>query len=189
MPVNAERCPECKTFKGWRRKIQGGEVVLALIVALLSILGAVAPASYTVWNNRSDTYTRVLGSDTIKVDGDPNVPVILVLAANKGGRPSLVRSGRLVSAAAGIGETPMTIANPTDRLVPASGTTIIKLTTLDINTDLKQTDILKKLNAAEIKVILDVEETGRLGGQFIGHPDDKAKGAIIAALVQRRVSQ
>jgi len=161
--------------------------VLALIVALLSVISAVAPAAYMSWNNRSDTYARVLGSDFIKLDVDPNVPVILMLAANKGGRPSLVKSARLVSVDAGIDETLMTIANPTDRLVEASKTTIVKLTTLDVKTSLKQADLLEKLKNAQVRVILDVEETGRFGGQFMSHPEDKAEGDVIAALVKKRV--
>src|ERR1051325_10965290 len=41
MPANAKRCPECKTFTGRRRWIQGSEVVLALLISLFSVIGAV----------------------------------------------------------------------------------------------------------------------------------------------------
>lgn len=184
MPATANRCPECKAFQNWRAHIPGSEVVLALLVSLISVVSAIAPAAYKAWNNRSDAYVRVIGHSII--DGDAN-PVMLVLVANNGGRPALVRGATLTGKGLPIAPTPLTILDPTQELVLPSKATMLRLTTLEINTPMKRDALLQLLSKGEVTVSVDVEETGRLGGRFVRRQSDDAKGAEIAELVQKRV--
>lgn len=183
MPASAKRCPECKAFQNWRAFVPDNQVVLALLVSLISILSAVVPAAYKAWNNRSDAYVRVIGHT---VDNDSN-PVLLVLVANNGGRPALIRGATLVGKGLPIGSTPLTILDPTQELVLPSKATMLRLTTLDINTPAKRDALLALLPKGEITVSVEVEETGRLGRRFTRQQSDVAKGAQIEELVQKRV--
>lgn len=168
--------------------MQGYEVVLALILSLLSVIGAVVPTLYKAWDNRSDTYVRILGPGVITVDSDTGVPVIVVGVINKGARPSFVKSATLVGAGLPILETPLTIANRKDTLVPAGQTSILNMTTLALNTALRQSALLSKLKSGQVKVIVDVEETGRFGGQALVQRENTVQGVILAGLVRRHVS-
>jgi hypothetical protein len=183
MPASAKRCPECRAFQNWRAWIPGSEVVLALLVSLISILSAVAPAAYRAWNNRSDAYVRVIGHT---LDNDSN-PVLLVLVANDGGRPALVRGATMVGNGLPIGITPLTILDPTQELVLPSKSTMLRLTTLELNTKARRDPLLALLPKGEIIVSVEVEETGRLGRRVTRQQSDVAKGAQIAELVQKRV--
>jgi len=182
--ASAKRCPECRAFQNWRANIPGGEVVLAMIVSLISVLSAVLPAAYKAWNNRSDAYVRVIGH---ALDGDGNA-ALLVLVGNNGGRPALVRGAHLVGKGLPIGKTPLTILDPTQELVLPTKPTMLRLTTLDINTPAKRDALLALLPQGTITVSLDVEETGRLGGRFVRQQSDEAKGAEIEELVRKRVT-
>ncbi|HEY6138434.1 MAG TPA: zinc ribbon domain-containing protein [Thermoanaerobaculia bacterium] len=183
MPASAKRCPECRAFQNWRALVPDNQVVLALLVSLISILSAVAPAAYKAWNNRSNAYVRVIGHT---LDNDSN-PVLLVLVANDGGRPALVRGAAMAGKGLPIGTTPLTILDPTQELVLPSKSTMLRLTTLDINTPAKRDALLALLPAGEITVTVEVEETGRLGRRVIRQQSDVAKGVQIAELVQKRV--
>jgi hypothetical protein len=183
MPAAAKRCPECKTLQNWRAHIPDSQVVLALLVSLISVVSAVAPAAYNAWNNRSDAYVRAIGHT---IDNDSNL-VLLVLVANNGGRPALVRGASLVGKGLPIGRTPLTILDPTQKLVLPSKATMLRLTTLQIDTPMTRDSLLELLPKGEVTVSIDVEETGRLGTRFVRRQSDDIKGAEIEALVQKRV--
>jgi hypothetical protein len=162
-------------------------VTLAMIVSLISVLSAVIPASYVAWNYRSDTYVRILGSDTMKGQNE-DIPLLLVLAANNGGRPSFIRGAKVV----GIGdvkidETELAIVDPKDRVVYPSKTTTLRLTTTDVKTTSRRGPLEELLNAGRIKVIVDVEETTRFGRPELQHRSDESKGDVLVAIVQKRV--
>src|SRR4051794_7150620 len=184
MPASAKRCPECKTLQNWRANIPDSQVVLALLVSLVAVISAVAPAAYQAWNNRSDTYVRAIGQTTIDND---SIPVLLVLVANNGGRPALVRGASMVGKGLPIALTPLTIVDPTQELVLPSRTAMLRLTALEINTPMHGEALGKLLAKGDVTINVDIEETGRLGGRFVRRQSDDMKGANLELLVQKRV--
>jgi hypothetical protein len=186
MPVSAKRCPECKAFQDWRAAVPGGEVVLALILSLVSVISAVAPAAYTAWNNRSDTYVRFIAESTMENKNDP-IPVLTVLVVNNGGRPALVRRASLTGNGLPIDANELRILNATDKLVLPAKTAMLRLTTTQLKARKRRNDLLAMLNQGSVTITVDVEETGRLGGRKIRSHSDEAKGADIEELVKKRV--
>ena len=183
MPASAKRCPECKTFQNWRAYIPDSQVVLALLISLISVVSAVAPAAYSAWNNRSDAYVRVIGHS---IDSKP---VLLVLVANNGGRPALVRRASLVGKGLPIGSTELDILDPTQKLVLPSKATMLRLrpANFEINTSVDLDRLLELLPKGEVTVSVEVEETGRLGSRVVRPQSDDTKGAEIEDLVRKYV--
>ena len=189
MPASAKRCPECKTLQNWRAHIPDSQVVLALLISLISVVSAVAPAAYRAWNNRSNTYVRILGPSSMSLDGDPNVPLLLVLVVNNGGRPSLVRRAMLVGDGLAIGETELKIPDTDSEqtIVLPSKTVTLRLSTTEITTTMKRKALLASLHKGKVKVVVEIDETGRLGGRYTHQQHDEMNGGVLANLVTKLV--
>ena len=133
-----------------------------------------------MWNNRSDTYVRVVGPDKDSHN------VLLVLVANNGGRPALVRGASLVGKELHIDRTELEILDSTQKLILPSTATMLRLSVANwkITTSVDRDQLLKLLPKGEVTVSVEVEETGWFGGRFVRRQSDDAKGALIEELVR-----
>jgi ribosomal protein L40E len=191
MPAGARRCGECKAFQGARALIPGGEVVLALIVSIISVLSATLPSMYRAWNYRSDTYVRLLGVQPLAT-GAKNAPlVILALVGNDGGRPAVVRGARLSFASTiPLAPTPLNIVNSADKLVQPDKAVAIQLTIdhLERTGQENTQQILDALATGKATIEIDVEQTSRFGSRVSQRQFDSAEAALLTEWVATHVS-
>ena len=80
MPRDAMLCATCHTYQDWRRWLPVSPTVLALLTALVSVLGLAVPALYSTFHTPvSETYIQ-----HVSVDGT----TLRVVATNKGDAPA-----------------------------------------------------------------------------------------------------
>lgn len=118
MPIQGRKCTECSSFQDWRRFLSFSTEILALLIALFSVLGIAVP-EFTKWLNRhSHTQVRIVGAS----EDD-----LLVIVMNTGREPSTAYVFR-----ASFVNVPLSDANlyPLDVrefLVPAAGSRLVRL--------------------------------------------------------------
>lgn len=92
----ARKCLECESWQNLMRFVPASQLTLALLISLISVLSAVVPPALAHFANHSHTYVRILGDEALPVEGSPfPEPTILLLVANNGKRPSLVKSASI----------------------------------------------------------------------------------------------
>lgn len=119
IPTGARICPKCNSYQDWRSFVPFSTTALALMTALISVLGIAAPVFYKIVHKEKSQATLTMPS----VDGT----TLRVIAVNKGDAPaSIIRawvdSDYLAPA------TKVRIRNDTDAII-LSGS---KLITFDI---------------------------------------------------------
>lgn len=86
MPKGAVLCSTCGTYQDWRRFLPLSPIILALLTALVSVVGIAAPALYSTFKTpRSETHL-----EAVTIDGT----TLRVLATNRGDAPSTVWRAR-----------------------------------------------------------------------------------------------
>jgi hypothetical protein len=86
--VSARKCKVCESYQDWRRYLQVSSLVLALLVALVSVVGWAAPVVITAFreqNSHVEAYFQALANNRA-----------FIMATNTGMRPGSVVSVRLV---------------------------------------------------------------------------------------------
>ena len=168
IPKDERRCSKCLTLTGWLGWVPRGEIVLALILSIISMVAAVVPPAVRWWNNRSVTQARIVGVEDQEVmaDGLPaSVPMIRVDVTNTGTRPSFVRSATIsFTEGLRIVAMPLEILEVRERYVRPDETSFLHLTARKY--------VAKNLDPTTLKdnsvtVTLQVEETLRLGGRGV----------------------
>ncbi|SRR6266568_4694611 len=91
MPLKARRCGQCESFQDWRRRIPGDQTTLALLAAILSILGTLGPQVLKFIDLRSQTTGFFLDIERPGAERH----CITVRLVNDGGRPALAESARI----------------------------------------------------------------------------------------------
>jgi len=83
-PMNegAVKCTVCDAFDGWRRFLPASSVVLSLLVALVTVIGAVGPKFVDWLHRNSETSVFIVGGSQTE---------LYVTAANNGNKPSAIR--------------------------------------------------------------------------------------------------
>jgi hypothetical protein len=85
----ARKCKVCETYQDWRRYLQVSSLVLALLVALVSVVGWTAPVvvtALTEQNSHMEAYFQALANNRA-----------FIMVTNTGVRPGSVISVRLVA--------------------------------------------------------------------------------------------
>lgn len=92
--IEARVCTECNAYQsGLRRHVRISETYLALLIALVSVAGLVAPVLKKVFEKpKTDIRARVVGA-TSREDGEHMVYTFSIWLANDGERPGLVTRG------------------------------------------------------------------------------------------------
>jgi hypothetical protein len=167
MPPLVKRCNNCKAFQDWRGNIGGIEVVLALVLSIISVVGALWPTLLKLLTMSSETVVRVAGTRS-----DPNVSdynKLLVMAAiNSGGRDALIKEVKLDLSSAGIEPIRLDIVNGDKSLVPANGSVTLDLWAGGLVETTSVAEAAAKLCTGKVQLQVDIEEAG-----YFGKPREK----------------
>jgi hypothetical protein len=164
----SRRCGGCGAWQNWRRFFSGLEVTIALLLSLVSVIGATVGPVLTAVTNRSRTSVRVIGDATFAPAGAAESKrVVRVLVVNNGRKPSMVTGARIafhdIDAAA-----QLTIANRDETFILPDQHVYLLLSTDRIDrigtTDHK--GVCRQIDKGTITIELAVEETG-FRGKFI----------------------
>jgi hypothetical protein len=118
MPAQGLKCTECHSFQDWRRFLSFSATILALFVALFSVLGVAVP-EFTKWLNRhSHTQVRIVGASPDDM---------LVILMNTGREPSTVYGFRASFMNVPLDDAHLFPVDPGEFLVPAEGSCMVHL--------------------------------------------------------------
>ncbi|WP_374595728.1 hypothetical protein [Sphingosinicella sp.] len=125
--VKAELCRHCHSYQDWRRHLNFSGTVLALLVALVSVLGWMLPAVATALR---PSHSRITLSNPV-VRGE----AIYLIATNVGSQPGVIKRGLLRSPYIDLGADLLMI-HPADALIPPGAKQIglkvhLQLSTMD----------------------------------------------------------
>jgi len=118
MPARGRKCTECNSFQDWRRFLSFSTEILAMLIALCSVLGVTVPI-FTNWLNRhSHTQVRIVGAS----EDD-----LLVIVMNTGREPSTAYVFHASFKNVPLNEADLLPVDPGEFLVPAEGTRMVHL--------------------------------------------------------------
>jgi hypothetical protein len=86
----ARVCSRCGSAQDWWSALHLSSTVLALSVALLSVLSVVGPALRSAWKSDSDISVRSVGLVSSEWAAADSTPGWVIVASNRGGRPGVV---------------------------------------------------------------------------------------------------
>ena len=116
IPIAAKVCKHCEAYQDWRKWLSTSQATLALVVALVSVLGSAGPAMINAVRGENSQLTATYQS---LVQGRA-----LVIVVNTGSRPGSVANAELhiTSDNQSIGESsirvPLVASKAVDHLVP-----------------------------------------------------------------------
>lgn len=177
MPRHASVCNTCKAYQDWRRRIPGDQVTLALIAAILSVLGAVLPKFVDFVNLPSRTSGFFLSNTKEPaVSGSNDFTVITVRLVNEGGRPAQVERAKIDF---GSSEVPpieeFTIVNRENMVVPGGGKFVdLKLYARELMQPMSADAIERLANdvsATTTTITVSVRERSRVLGELQSEAD------------------
>jgi len=105
IPLGARVCVNCGSAQDWRAQISLSSTVLALVVALVSVLSATLPEISKVIFPFSDIHVSLLGMGVSEWAQPDRPPELQVLATNHGQRPGVITA--LAELHHGAAELPM----------------------------------------------------------------------------------
>jgi predicted nucleic acid-binding Zn ribbon protein len=152
MPAHGLKCTECNSFQNWRRVLSFSTEILALLIALISVLGIVLP-EYRKWSNRhSDTQVRIVGASQDD---------LLVVAINTGREPSTVFAFHASFLNVPLDDADLIPVDPGEFLVPAEGSHIVHLRprrlTQKAGSDVAA--VKEALRRGTLKLVADIKES------------------------------
>jgi hypothetical protein len=168
VPMKA-RCGVCNSVQGAiRRWFPDSQIALALLVSLISVLGATLPRIAGAWSYGSETRVRLIGTEKVKqqengIEVETNA--IRIAASNSGtGYAAVVRKAEIsFDAALEIEPAELDVANPEDTLVLAEKTSIVKWVRGEGLSRARKSktrdEILRLLPEKNVTVTVWVEET------------------------------
>lgn len=127
------RCGVCNSAQGKiRRWLPDSQITLALLVSLITVLGATVPRIVQAWNYGSDTRVRLIGTEKVQEEEngiEVETTAIRVAASNSGkGYAAVVRKASITfDEAYQLEPADLDVANPEETLVLAEKTSIVKL--------------------------------------------------------------
>src|SRR5689334_511078 len=83
-----KKCIECDSYQDWRRHFQGGENVITLLVALISVLGIVIPSLASLWESHNSEIHVSKIENYIEKTGDAFYIQYKAFLTNTGDRPA-----------------------------------------------------------------------------------------------------
>lgn len=88
IPVDAHVCTECNGYQqGWRRYIKFSDTVLALLIALIAVLGVAIPGFLSLFENPKTEIKACL----IRSQQVPSTFIVKVWVTNIGERPGFIK--------------------------------------------------------------------------------------------------
>lgn len=163
----SRRCGGCGAWQNWRRYFSGLEVTAALILSLVSVIGATVGPVLNALTNRSRTSVRVIGDATSTGTAESR-RVVRVLVVNNGRKPSMVKGARIAFHGIDAAARELAIANPDKTFILPDQHVYLELAADHIerigNTD--RDTICRQIDNGTITIELAVEETG-FRGKFI----------------------
>lgn len=175
IPATANYCNACKGFQDWRRRIPGDQVALALLVAILSLVGTLVPQILKFINLPSRTSGFFLESKLFPETEPPYTKthsVLTVRLTNEGGRPAQVEGARIDFGDAGLTAVPdLEIVDRAASVVPLRDKSDVKLFAYDlVNPPTTQDQIDRvalQLCKAEVNIFVSVRERSRVFGALL----------------------
>ena len=150
-----------------------GQLTLALLVSLISVISAIVPPVLRYFTNHSQTYIRVLGDGTFRAEGEGRPDrTIKVLAANNGKRSSIVESASIRFAGIGAAPAVLEIRNLDQTLILPEKQVVLHLSADHIGRvgTATREEILAAVERGRATITLNVEETGIDGHFFSATP-------------------
>jgi hypothetical protein len=179
-----KRCASCGSWQNWRRYFSGIEVTIALILSLVTVIGATVGPVINAITNRSETSVRVVGDSNYAAPGMSEVKkTIRVLVVNNGRKPSIVKAARIAFRRIDAQARELTIANNEDMFVRPDQHVYLFLSTDVVRRvgSRTKTDVLEQVDTGEITITLDIEETG-WRGKFV---DDETRHTVPANRIKQ----
>jgi hypothetical protein len=156
----AKKCTKCDSFQDWRRQIPFTDSVLSLLIALISVIGLVAPRIAAFFHRHSETSLRIVSMD--------DQQQLLIGVSNTGAEAATIRSLRMFFQDVQLKETALLAEqDPAELDVPKDSHHILHVTPegfevlsgmqLDCQT---WRQIKADLPRATITIVADVYESG-----------------------------
>ena len=152
MPAEGWKCTECSSFQDWRRFLSFSTEILALLIALFSVLGIALP-EFTKWLNRhSHTQVRIIGAS----EQD-----LLVVLINTGREPSTAYVFRASFMNVPLRDADLFPVDPGEFLVPAEGSRMVHLRPrrLRPKQDSDVGAVNTALHSGTLKLIAEIKES------------------------------
>lgn len=182
----AQKCLKCETWQNWKRFVPASQLTIALLLSLISVTSAVVPPALGYLTNRSHTYVRILGEGELKTDADAYPQkAILLLVANNGRRPSIVKSASISFENINAAPTDLEIHEAEKKLVLPEQQLLFHLTADQIARTSAPAGIAASPVYATITVT--VEETDIRGNLFDAKPAHRVAATTIADWMDRYV--
>ena len=118
IPEGALKCTECGSFQNWRHIFSFSTEILALLIALFSVLGIVLPEIAKWLNRHSHTQIRIIGAS----EDD-----LLVIVMNTGREPSTVHGFRASFLKVALSDAELFTLDPGEFHVPAQDSRMVRL--------------------------------------------------------------
>jgi hypothetical protein len=156
------RCGGCGAWQNWRRFFSGLEVTAALLVSLVSVIGATSGPVLNAVSNRSRTSVRIIGDGMFKPAGAAESRLVVrVLVVNNGRKPSMVKGARITFHDIDAAACNLTIANRDDSFILPDKHVYLQLATDHLaRTGARDHDtVCRQIEHGTITIDLAVEET------------------------------
>jgi hypothetical protein len=190
----AQKCLDCESWQNWKRILPGGQLTLALLISLISVLSATVPPALAHFANRSRTYVRILGESTFQQDENAHPETaILLLVSNNGKRPSIVKSASIAFDGIDAAPVALTILDGDKKLVLPEKQVQLHVTAehpISRTNGISRDDLLNSLGKGQAIITVDVEETGVDGNFFDASPppEHRIAATMISEWMDRNVS-
>jgi hypothetical protein len=184
LDVSAQKCLKCQTWQNWKRFVPASQLTIALLLSLISVISATVPPALGYFANHSHTYVRVLGESELQEPGAYPQQSILVLVANNGKRPSIVKSASISFENLNAAPTELEIHETDQKLIPPEKQLFFHLTADAVERTATRTSS-EPITAI---VTMTVEETDVRGNLVTATPKHRVPAALIGNWMARYAS-
>jgi len=152
MNESAVKCTTCGAFDGWRRFFPASGLILSLLVALVSVIGAVGPKVVEWLHRHSDTTVYIVGG---------NHDELFVMAANNGNKPAAIRQFRVHFENVPLPDTGLDLPDPAQAFLLPKEHKLLMLRHVVLQLTGKKTrdDLTKSLEKGAVHLTADVRES------------------------------
>ena len=145
--------------------VPGNAMVLTLLLSLISVITAVAPAAISFVNRPSRTSALFIGTEPEPAAAGTANDLFVVRVDNSGGLPSVVERAQLQYPAASLEPASMRIVNFDQMEIPASGKAHLKLDleNVEISATATPDQVAAQMCSAKATLQIWVQERDRWG--------------------------
>lgn len=187
MPRTAWRCGVCKAFQDWRMRIEGFQVVLALLAVVITVAGAIGPQLVWLATLPTDATLRVAGTKLHAISKEKKA--LVVAAINNGGRDAVIYDVKLDLSSVYVEPVSFEILNGDKTIVPANRSVALELwPVVTIKEKKAITDVAAALCTADVRLQARVEGSSFWGAPVDATIDVPVKGRRIRDWVLERLT-